>query len=66
VDRSRWQVFVSGAEVHLTPTEYQLLATLVRHAGKVVTQRQLLRELWGAAYEQESHYRVTYMTHLRH
>jgi two-component system KDP operon response regulator KdpE len=66
VDRSRRQVFVAGAEVHLTPIEYQLLATLVRYAGKVVTQRQLLREVWGSAYEQEAQYLRTYMTHLRH
>src|SRR5262245_6041099 len=49
VDRSRRQVLMAGAEVHLTPIEYQLLATLVQHSGKVVTQRQLLREVWGAA-----------------
>jgi len=66
VDRAHRQVFVSGAEVHLTPIEYQLLATLVRYAGKVVTQRQLLREVWGTAYEQEAQYLRTYMTHLRH
>jgi two-component system KDP operon response regulator KdpE len=66
MDRARRQVFVSGAEVHLTPIEYQLLATLVRHAGKVVTQRQLLREVWGTAYEQEAQYLRTYMTYLRH
>lgn len=66
VDRSRRQVIVDGAEVHLTPIEYQILATLVRYAGRVVTQRQLLREVWGAAYEQEAQYLRTYMTHLRH
>ncbi len=66
VDHARRQVFVFGAEVHLTPIEYQILATLVRHAGKIVTQRQLLREVWGAAYEQEAQYLRTYMTHLRH
>jgi two-component system KDP operon response regulator KdpE len=66
VDRARRQVFVAGAEVHLTPIEYQILVTLVHHAGKVVTQRQLLREVWGAAYEQEAQYLRTYMTHLRH
>jgi two-component system, OmpR family, KDP operon response regulator KdpE len=66
VDRARRQVLVSGADVHLTPIEYQLLATLTRHAGKVVTQRQLLREVWGAAYEQEAQYLRTYMAHLRH
>jgi two-component system KDP operon response regulator KdpE len=66
LDRARRQVFVAGAEVHLTPIEYQLLVTLVRYAGKVVTQRQLLREVWGPAYEQEAQYLRTYMTHLRH
>jgi two-component system KDP operon response regulator KdpE len=66
VDRAQRQVFLSGAEVHLTPIEYQLLTTLVRHAGKVVTRRYLLREVWGAAYEQEAQYLRTYMTHLRH
>jgi two-component system KDP operon response regulator KdpE len=66
VDRSRRQVFVGGAEVHLTPIEYQILATLAQHAGKVVTQRQLLREVWGAGYEQEAQYLRTYMAHLRH
>ena len=66
VDRARRQVFVADSEVHLTPIEYQILATLVRHAGKVVTQRLLLREVWGAAYEQEAQYLRTYMAHLRH
>jgi two-component system KDP operon response regulator KdpE len=66
VDRARRQVFVAGDEVHLTPIEYQILATLIRHAGKVVTQRQLLREVWGPAYETEAQYLRTYMAHLRH
>lgn len=66
VDRSRRHVSLAGADVHLTPIEYQMLATLVRYAGRVVTQRQLLREIWGAAYEQEAQYLRTYMTHLRH
>lgn len=66
VDRSRRQVFVSGAEIRLTPIEYQILAFLARHAGKVVTHRQILREVWGAGYEQEAQYLRTYMTHLRH
>ena len=57
---------MDGVEVHLTPIEYQLLTTLIRHAGKVVTQRQLLREVWGPAYEAETQYLRTYMTHLRH
>jgi two-component system KDP operon response regulator KdpE len=66
IDLARRQVFVSDAEVHLTPIEYKLLATLVRHAGKVVTHRQLLKEVWGPAYEHETHYLRVYMGQLRH
>ena len=51
VDLERRLVFRESQEVHLTPTEYKLLATLVRHAGKVLTHRQLLHEVWGANYE---------------
>jgi two-component system, OmpR family, KDP operon response regulator KdpE len=47
VDLGRKQVFASGTEVRLTPIEYKLLTTLVRYAGKVVTHRQLLKEVWG-------------------
>jgi two-component system KDP operon response regulator KdpE len=47
VDLAKRQVFVRGSEVHLTPTEYKLLSVLVRHAGRVVTHRQLLRDVWG-------------------
>src|SRR6185436_20115542 len=47
VDLAHRQVFVSGEEVHLTPTEYKLLTLLVRHAGKVLTHRFLLKEVWG-------------------
>ena len=60
------RVFVRGAEVHLTPTEYKLLTTLIRHAGKVLTHRLLLKEVWGVhAVEQTANLRV-YMTQLRH
>ncbi|HVC12121.1 MAG TPA: response regulator [Burkholderiales bacterium] len=55
----------SGAEVHLTPTEYRLLAELVKHAGKVLTQRHLLREVWGAAYLERPHYLRVHMANLR-
>jgi two-component system, OmpR family, KDP operon response regulator KdpE len=66
VDLSRRQVFVGEKEIHLTPTEYKLLTTLVRHAGKVLTHRQLLKEVWGAhTVEQTANLRV-YMTQLRH
>ena len=66
VDRGRRQVFVNDAEIHLTPNEYKLLALLVQHAGKVLTHRQLLREVWGPAYETETHYLRVYMAQLRH
>ena len=66
VDLVRQQVFVDEQEVHLTPIEYKLLATLVRHAGKVLTHRHLLREVWGPAYTTESQYLRVYMGQLRH
>jgi two-component system KDP operon response regulator KdpE len=66
VDMEKRQVRVSDAQVHLTPTEYKLLITLVQHAGKVVTQQQLLRAVWGPAYAQESQYLRVYMGQLRH
>jgi len=65
VDLDRRRVAKSGKEIHLTPTEYKLLALLVRHAGKVVTQRQLLREVWGPAHERQTHYLRIYMKQLR-
>jgi two-component system, OmpR family, KDP operon response regulator KdpE len=66
VDLVRRQVFVDATEVHLTPIEYTLLITLIRHAGKVVTQGQLLREVWGPGYATEAHYLRVYMGQLRH
>jgi two-component system KDP operon response regulator KdpE len=66
VDLVARQVFLGDTEVHLTPIEYRLLAVLVRHAGKVVTQRQLLNEVWGPAYADAAHYVRVYMQHLRH
>lgn len=65
VDLSLRQVWVEGVEVHLTPIEYKLLATLVHHAGKVLTHRQLLREVWGPGYADESHYLRVYIAQLR-
>jgi two-component system, OmpR family, KDP operon response regulator KdpE len=59
-------VYRSGAEVRLTRTEYRLLAVLVRNAGKVVTHRQLLREVWGPGSSSETHYLRVYMAQLRH
>ena len=66
VDLLRRQVAVGGAEVRLTPTEYKLLTTLIRHAGKVVTHQQLLRDVWGPAHTEQAHYVRIYMAHLRH
>ncbi len=56
VDLGRRQVFTSGKQIHLTPTEYKLLATLVRQAGKVMTHRQLLTEVWRPTCVEEGHY----------
>ena len=66
VDLGRRLVAVAGAEVQLTPTEYDLLRTLVSHAGKVLTHRQLLREVWGMGYEQETHMLRVNISNLRH
>ena len=66
VDLLRRQVLVSSKEIHLTPIEYKLLTMLVRHAGKVVTHQQLLREVWGPAHTEQAHYARVYMAHLRH
>jgi len=66
VDLLRRHVSMRGADVRLTPIEYKLLATLVKHAGKVVTHQQLLRDVWGPSHEEQSHYVRVYMAHLRH
>jgi len=66
VDLAKRQVLVDGQEVHLTPLEYSLFTTLIRHAGKVVTQRQLLKEVWGGAAGAQPLYLRVYMTQLRH
>src|SRR5579862_2622672 len=54
-----------GTDVRLTPTEWQLLEILVRNTGRLVTQRQLLHEVWGPAYETESNYLRVYLAQLR-
>ncbi len=66
VDLAKRQVLVDGKEVHLTPLEYSLFTTLIRHAGKVVTHRQLLKEVWGGAAGAQPLYLRVYMTQLRH
>jgi two-component system KDP operon response regulator KdpE len=66
VDLAYRKVFVGEKEVHLTPIEYQLLLVLIQYAGKVVTRRQLLHDVWGPDYVDESHYLRIYMGQLRH
>jgi two-component system, OmpR family, KDP operon response regulator KdpE len=65
VDLAARRVSVGGAEVHLTPIEYRLLVVLVHHAGKVITHRQLLSEVWGPNATEQAHYLRVYMAHLR-
>jgi two-component system KDP operon response regulator KdpE len=65
VDLARRVVTVAGQEVQLTPTEYDLLRVLVTHAGKVLTHRQLLREVWGVGYGQEMHMLRVNISNLR-
>src|SRR5262245_48429287 len=65
VDLGRRQVFVSAKEIHLTPIEYKLLTTLIRYAGRVMTHRQLLKEVWGPLHVEEGHYLRVYMRQLR-
>jgi two-component system KDP operon response regulator KdpE len=66
VDLAHRQIFVGEHEVHLTPIEYKLLLVLVQHAGKVVTRKQLLHDVWGPSYQDEMHYLRVYMGQLRH
>jgi two-component system KDP operon response regulator KdpE len=66
VDLAARRVFVRDNEIHLTPIEYKLLTALIRHAGKVVTHRQLLLEVWGPGQVSEVQYLRVYMTQLRH
>ena len=65
VDQARRVVKTDGAEVHLTPIEYKILTVLVHYAGKVLTHRQLLREVWGPSHVEHAHYLRVYMGQLR-
>ncbi len=58
-------VRIKGREIKMTPTEYSFLRLLARHAGKVVTHRQILKEVWGPAYGEQTHYLRVYVAHLR-
>ena len=66
VDLLSRRVSIQGQEVHLTPIEYRLLSVLVKHAGKTLTHRQLLHDVWGSARADQGHYLRIYMRQLRH
>jgi two-component system KDP operon response regulator KdpE len=66
VDRSLRTVHKGLGLVHLTPIEYRLLSLLVANVGKVLTHRQILREVWGPSHAEDGHYVRVYMGHLRH
>jgi two-component system KDP operon response regulator KdpE len=66
VDLKDRRVTKAGQHVHLTPTEFRLLAVIVTNAGRVVTNPQLLRAVWGPAHAENGHYLRIYMGHLRH
>jgi|WetSurMetagenome_2_1015567.scaffolds.fasta_scaffold27772_2 two-component system, OmpR family, KDP operon response regulator KdpE len=65
VDLVRRQVTVKGDPVHLTPIEYRLLTTLIRHAGKILTHQHLLKEVWGPNQTEQAHYLRVYVAQLR-
>ncbi|MDB6017349.1 MAG: Two component transcriptional regulator, winged helix family [Pedosphaera sp.] len=65
VDLTSRSVKVNGITVKMTATEYALLQLFVRHAGKVLTHRQILKEVWGPNYAEQTHYLRVYMAHLR-
>lgn len=65
VDLAARRILRDGEEVHLTPIEFRLLAVLLNNAGKVLTQRQLLNQVWGPNAVEHSHYLRIYMGHLR-
>ncbi|MBY6434888.1 response regulator [Rhodococcus kroppenstedtii] len=65
VDLTAKTVSRGGAAVHLTPTEWGMLEMLVRHRGRLVSQKEVLRQVWGPAYESETHYLRVYLGQLR-
>lgn len=65
IDLATRRVTVSGKEIKLAKTEYNLLRLLARHAGKVLTHRQILSEVWGPGHENDTHYLRVYIAHLR-
>jgi two-component system KDP operon response regulator KdpE len=65
VDLLNRLVSIDDTEIHLTPIQYRLLAVLVKHAGKVMTHQQILKEVWGPSYQENAHYLRIYMSQLR-
>ena len=65
VDVADHRVLRDGEEIHLTPIEFDLLRVLALNRGRLVTQRQLLRDVWGPAYETETHYLRVHVAHIR-
>jgi two-component system, OmpR family, KDP operon response regulator KdpE len=65
IDLAAHSVAAKGEEVHLTPIEFELLRVLAQNRGKLVTHRQLLKEVWGPAYQTETHYLRVHFAHLR-
>jgi len=65
VDLSRHSVMRNGVPVHLTPTEYRLLGSLLANSGKIMSHRRLMQEVWGPNHTESSHYLRIYMSHLR-
>jgi len=65
IDLGSKQIHQNGTELHLTPTEWQIVEVLARHRGKLVTQQQLLQQVWGPQYERETHYLRIYMSQIR-
>lgn len=66
VDQDKHRVSMEGKEIHLSPQEYKLLSILVRNAGRLITQKELLAEIWGPAGEGSGHYLRIYIYQLRH
>jgi two-component system KDP operon response regulator KdpE len=65
VDRQARVVRRGGVEVHMTPIEYRLLTALIANAGRVMTHKHLLKDVWGPSHTEQSHYLRIYMGHLR-
>lgn len=65
VDFQNRIVTIDDDKVHMTPIQYRLLSVLVKHAGKVLTHQQILKEVWGPSYQENAHYLRIYMSQLR-